>query len=134
MAILGNGTELGHATTQMGSPTYLQNLFTTTTPEVKTEQVKTSHYGTAVAFHTYITGWKEGGEVTFEANYDKTEYAILDALQGQARWWTIRLPDSSTFVFPGFLDTCSITLPNEDKATQKGSIKVTGLPVFTSGT
>lgn len=131
-AILGAGTTLSHCATSSGTYVTIAEVFTVELPSVKTEQVKVTHYGSTSLFHEYISGFKDGGEVNFELNYYKTEHATLDGLQGvQPMFWKVTLPDGSTDQFPGFLDALGASIPNEDKITSKGTLKVTGAPTFT---
>ena len=130
-SILGAGTTLGHCTTSGGSYITIAEAFSVEIPSVKTEQVKVTHYGSTGMFHEYISGFRDGGEVTFELNYFKTEHATLDGLQGVTpMFWKVTLPDGSTSTFPGFLDSLGVSIPIEDKMVTKGAIKVTGAATF----
>ena len=55
------------------------------------------------ANRTYIPGLKDFGDLEFEFNYEKTQYAKLNtaAVAGTSVEWEISFPTGEKFTFPG---------------------------------
>src|SRR5688572_27245721 len=76
--------------------------------EKTTSEVKTSHLKSTDRYHTYIAGMREGGSVEFRIQYFETQFATLDTYfetsgGSKVKKWKVTLPDSSTWVFNGFI-------------------------------
>lgn len=133
VAQLGAGTTLGYAAfpTPSGYTTCLE-VSKVGIPKVTYDEVKVTHYLSANNLHEFIAGWGNGNEVQVEANYVKAEMTSLTAIQGVLKTWKITLPDTSTWIFGGFVKEVDGEIPNEDKIMTKFTIKVTGKPTFTA--
>jgi len=81
----------------------------------------------------FLAGFKDGGTVSVEANYNSTSYGILFARLGNsAEAWKLILSNSSSITFSGHLTGLKLGVPFEEEVSQPWSIKVTGVPVFTA--
>lgn len=137
-AIIGNGTTLGYTNTTTATAatfyTTVSELFNVGFPTSEADEVEVTHYTSDNDWKEYAGGtYSDGGTVDFEANYVKTTVTALAALGTTKRNWKITLPDSSIWVFPGYLKTLGGDNPNQDKTTIKGTIRLTGKPNFTAG-
>jgi len=133
-AIIGAGTRISYAAHPTpGTFTDLAEVFSVGFPEMSENDVRATHYLSPGRVHEYISGWREGGEVTVEANYVKAEMATVHGMRGQMRTWRITLPDGATETWPGYIKTIWMSIPMDDKVTTTLTIKVAGDPTYTPG-
>lgn len=130
-AIIGKGTTLGYSVVDADSYTTIAELFSVGIPDTEVDEVEVTHYASDNDFKEFVAGWEDGGEVEFELNYEKDEADALIALRGAPMDWKITLPDTSTWIFPGFIKKLGGEIPNQDKVTTKATIRITGVPDFT---
>ncbi len=131
-AISGAGTTLSHATTIGGSYTVVGELIDINFPEGMLEFVDATHYTSASSTKEFILiPWKEWSDVEFEINYVSAEAVILNGLLATALFWKITLSDGKVYGFPGVLRKMGGAIPNQNKVTQKGAIKITGVCTLT---
>lgn len=88
-------------------------------------------------FREFITGFRDGGEVTFDMNMTYADYKKLksDFDRDSAVSYKIVLPDDkeSTFSFDGLVTGIPLNIPPDDKVTVSVTIKVTGVTEFYAG-
>lgn len=134
-AIIGKGTTLGYtATTSATSYTTVSELFDVAGPSEDIDEAEVTHYTSDDGRKEFVGGWIDPGEVEFEANYVKAGMTALAALGTTLRNWKITLPDASIWVFPGWLKKLGQPIPNQDKITIKGTLRLSGKPNFTAST
>ena len=137
-AIIGKGTTLGYTSTTTATAatfyTSVTELFDVGWPEEENQEAEVTHYTSDDDRLEFVGGWWGPQEVEFEANYVKAGCTAMAALGTTKRNWKITLPDSSIWVFPGWLKKLGGAIPNQDKVTVKGTIRLTGKPNFTAST
>lgn len=137
-AIIGKGTTLGYTNTTTATAatfyTSIAELFSVGAPDTDIDEAEVTHYTSDNDFKEFVAGWEDGGEVEFECNYIKTTVTALTTTvtKRTKRNWKITLPDTSIWVFPGYLKKLGGDTPNTEKATIKGTIRLTGKPNFTA--
>ena len=107
-------------------------------PTVEVEEIDVTSHGSPNRWREFIPGLKNGGEVTFELNFqaDETTHTQIqtDINSNQVRNYRIVLPaiDATTYqwTFAGFPTAFEPEVPFEDKATASVTFKVTGQVTF----
>ncbi|MBA7564463.1 hypothetical protein ES708_06126 [subsurface metagenome] len=101
----------------------------------------TSHDSTS-AFKEFVAGLRDGGEISIEGNFIKTDAngqitMHTDFQAGTAKTWIIKHPAwvDSTHMYPqvtasGLVTAFELTYPMDDKIGFTATIKVTGKPVL----
>lgn len=128
MAILGLG-----ATFQVDNSGYVSILEITDIggPSMTVDDVDTTHLLSANQFKEFLAGFGDGGVVTLEANYVKTQVTLLYGFIRQSRAWRIVFSDASKWDFNGHINAIDTSNPLEEEVTFTFSIKISGKPVFT---
>jgi hypothetical protein len=108
-------------------------------PNMKMDMKEVSNMGSPSTFKEFIAGLRDGGAVTFEANYIPKDATQLntqaDLNAGVLSTWSITLPgtpgnaNTCIWMFSGYVDTINPAIPLDDRITVTGSIKITGKPV-----
>lgn len=120
------------------SPTFteLANVTSISGPSISRNVYDVTAHDSADSYMEFIGGLKDGGELTFELNWDPTDsthadlFSDLDDLV--ARDYQLDLPqDIATFEFAGFLTGFEAGLPVDDKLTASVTYKITGKPTLT---
>jgi len=105
-----------------------------TGPEMERETIDVTSHDSPDGYREHIGGLKDGGEVSFEVNYDPDLHNILegDFADSQPRNYKIQLPATpgGAWVFGGFITSMNLSFPMEDKITAALTFKVTGKPEF----
>jgi hypothetical protein len=108
-------------------------------PVMKMDMKEATNMGSPNTFKEFIAGLRDGGQVTFEANYIPKDATQLnsqsDFNSGTLSTWCINLPgtpgnaNTCIWMFNGYVDSISPAIPLDDRITVTGSIKITGKPV-----
>lgn len=130
-AKLGYGSKLKRKIA--GTYTAVLEVLSVSGPNSEASDVDVTNFDSADGFREFINGLKDGGEVTFETNYVKTEYARLLAVHvaGTLEDWQLLLTDGSNIQFYGTVKSAGIETPVEPQIKNSFSAKVSGNPVFT---
>jgi len=129
MAIVPTGTTLGY------SGRTAANVRSITGPTQTINQIDTTHLGTSGGYREFLTGFRDGGECTFEMFYDPSEDTHKEAVGGlkhqfnlgTAIAWTLTLSDSSAITFSGILTGFEgPTVSDNEAVTISVTIKVSG--------
>lgn len=87
-------------------------------------------------FRTFVPGLGDGGEVTLSLVYDPSAHAPLANALGArtVKYWTVYHGSSGgdSDAFYGYVKSMSREIPLDDLITSDVTIKVTGLPGFTT--
>jgi predicted secreted protein len=105
-----------------------------TPPNESRDDIEVSNMSSSNGTREFISGWRDGGEVTFKANWlptnstqDKTTGLRATYNDNLNHNWQIVLPGSVlTISFAGHLSTLESELPLDGAATLSGKIKVSG--------
>ena len=104
----------------------------------KDMQETTPHSPTGHKWRKFISGLRDGGEVTFDINYEPTETThgtsgLLGELdEDELRNWELVFPDagSTTWSFSGAVTGFNPSNPVEGVQTASISIKISGKPTL----
>jgi len=97
--------------------------------------VKTTHLKSYRKFNTYIPGFGEAGDATFQCRYSESNLNVLMGLRpaptdgppdyGALTWYEVA-PDGSILIFNGYLKTIDKGTGEDDAVVLDCSIKITG--------
>lgn len=134
------GTGLTMQRLQTGSYVSVTNLGDISGPEVSVEAVDVTTHDSADGFTESIPGLADGGEVSFEIQFDPTSAAhetlYSDAGQRKIHNWRLQIPGflSTTaggyVQFPGFLTNVGLNFPLKGSITAPVKIKLSGAPIY----
>lgn len=128
----GNGATVADSTswTDVATLVDIPNV-----PQLKADDIDTSHMLTPGQVKTFDPGWADAGEVSFTVQYDKTQNAALYALFRQPKGFRVLFPDApgpsgSKWSFDGYINAFSNPVDREGIITTDIAIKVSGQPDF----
>ena len=134
------GTALTMQRLQTGTYVALTNLNDITGPEVSVEPIDVTTHDSADGFGESIPGLADGGEVSFEMQFDPSSVAhetlYADVAARQMHNWRLQLPGFASTTaggyvqFAGFLTKVGMGLPVKGSITAPISIKVSGKPTY----
>ena len=103
-------------------------------PNEESTQVEVTNFDSTGGYREFIAGLKDGGEVTFETNYVKTEYARLHTsfANGTLESWKHVLTDGSDAAFSGIVTNIGKETPVDSQITNSFTVKISGPVTFTS--
>lgn len=120
------------------SPTFTEvaNVTSISGPSISRNTYDVTSHDQADSYMEFIGGLKDGGEVSFDLNWDPTDatHASLfsDLDDTVPRDYTLALPaDIAEFAFEGILTEFSPSLPVDDKLTASVTYKINGKPTLT---
>ena len=105
-------------------------------PQRSRDEIEVTHTTSSDGYREFIPGWRDGGEVPFEANWlptsttqDETTGILESFNDNVAHNWRIVVPGAALyFPFTGFVVTFEPDLDIEKQGTLSGTIKITGKP------
>ena len=107
-----------------------------TPPQMSKDSIEVTSQDSTSGFREFIPGWKDAGEVSFEANWlpnaathDGTTGLLASFNDDLNHNWLIVLPTavSITLAFTGHVTNFEPDLPMEDGAGLSATIKLTGV-------
>jgi predicted secreted protein len=105
-------------------------------PSMSADTIDVTSLDSTGGYREFITGFRDGGEVTLEMNFTRDGYLAMlaDFEAGLNVNYQIVLPDTgaTTFDFAGLVTALSMSVPTDDKVTASVTIKVDGQPTVTS--
>jgi len=129
----GSQLQLGDSATPE-TFTAIAELTELSTPTESRDDIEVSNMSSANGTKEFIAGWRDGGEVSFKANWlptnatqDKTTGLRAAYASNANQNWKIILPSSVlTISFAGHLTALNGELPIDAQAQLSGTIKVSG--------
>lgn len=104
-------------------------------PELERETIDVTSHDSPNRFKEWVGGLVDGGEVTFEVNWDPADHASLklDFADPLPRQYRILLPTppGGNWTFSGFITGMGHEYPHDDKMSADFTFKISGDPVFT---
>lgn len=113
-------------------PTYttISNITTISGPSFTRETIDTTALDTSGGYRTFVTGFRDAGEITFTMNFYYKGFDIMkDDFEADTEAnYQIVLPDnySTTITFDGLVTAMPLTIPPDDTITCDVTIKVSG--------
>lgn len=107
-----------------------------TPPQMSRDDIDVTSHQSSDGYREFISGLRDGGEVTFKANWlptnsthDGTTGLLETFNDNDTHNWKVILPNTLiTIAFSGFLTAFEPDLPIEEQAQLSGTIKVSGKP------
>lgn len=84
-------------------------------------------------FKEYIPGLKDGGEISVEANYTRTGFTALAALEGTLVLWRTTFRNGDAFEYSGYPSTHPDDSDVGKARTMTTTIRVSGAVTFAAG-
>lgn len=118
--------------------TSVAEITSLTPPNLSRDEIEVTHTTSPNGYREFIAGWRDGGEVGYEANWLPTN-ATQDYTTGlHASFntngnhnWRIVVPDVIRIDFNGFVTAHEPDLPLEEQGKLTGTIKISGKPTVT---
>ena len=85
------------------------------------------------AWKTFVAGMKDAKSVSFDLVYEPKNTSYIMAALGIVDVWTIKLPDTCTFVASGMITKLGTQSPKTDKISQSMTIKFSGPLTYSIG-
>lgn len=112
----------------------ISNIVDITTPNMERDMIETSDIDSEDGYRDFITGWKNGGSVTFNMNFTRSGYDIMfaDFNDDEKKEYRIIIPDdvNSTFQFYGYVQSIGMPITLSEQIKAITTIKVTGKPTL----
>jgi predicted secreted protein len=106
-------------------------------PGMERDVIDVTSHDSPNRFREYVGGLVDGGEVTFEVNWDPALHVglIADFQDPTPRNYQIVMPDppGGDWAFTGFITGMGHEYPHDDKMSADFTFKISGEPVFTEG-
>lgn len=122
-----------------GTYTAVAKVSDITGPSISITDVDDSYLAVANGAKLFVPGMLDGGEVSATLKFDKAEVDTLEGLFRTPYYWKVVFPlasgesTPSQWAFQGHINGIGTSIPEDDAITFTVSIKVSGLPVWTSG-
>lgn len=135
------GSKLAIQVAQSGSYTDLANLKDISGPEISRETIDVTGHNSADGFTEFLAGLGDGGEVSFELEFDPSlaahddlvDYASADEIHNfylKAPGW-VSTGGGGYWAFAGLITKLGQSLPVKGAIMASVTIKVSGKPVWT---
>lgn len=136
-AIAGVGATFGREIdTSTGNYDDLAEVNSINGPTMSREFIDVTSLDSSGGYREYITGFRDGGEVTLEMNFTIGGYAQLkvDFEADESHNYQITLPDTgtTTFTFAAYVTDMPLSVVPDDKVTVSVTFKITGQVTLTS--
>lgn len=109
-------------------------------PGMKMDMKEVTNMASPSTYKEFIAGLREGGDITFEANYIPKDATQLntqaDLNAGVLSTWSLNMPgvpgatNTGIWMFSGYVASLAPVYPLDDRITVTGAIKITGKPVL----
>lgn len=136
-ATIGHGTlfKRGNADGPPETFTALGEILDISGPDMTKDTIDATHMASTDRYREFISGLRDGGEVTVTCNFVPGGTTIANALTDfQAdvpRSYQILWEDGSDLTFEAHMTGPAVTAPLDDKMSATFTYKVTGKPVLT---
>ena len=134
------GSKLAIQRLQTGSYTDLANVGDISGPEISAETIDVTTHDSTDSFNEFLAGIADGGEVSFDLQFDPTSAAhetlyndvaarALHNFYLKAPGW-VSTAGGGYFSFAGLITKMSLGMPVKGSITAPVTIKVSGKPVW----
>jgi predicted secreted protein len=136
-AVAGVGTTFQRWSTTTLTWVHISEINSISGPGMKRDQIEVTSLDSIGGYREYIGGFRDGGTITLAMNYTRETYELMldDFESNLIRNYEICLPDTevSSIEFEGLVTELPLSIKADDKITVDVTIKVSGEPVFNSG-
>ncbi len=126
MAEKGYGAKFFYNTT-----TELANVMAITPPSIDVEDIDTSVMLSTGQWRTFVSGWKDGGEVGVTLQYAKAITNTLEGLIGTDDTFVVEFSDGGKWTVAGYIKGLGDEIDIDGIVTTVITIKISGVPAFT---
>lgn len=108
-------------------------------PKLDTDDIDVTTHDTSDGFHEFIAGLKNAGELSFDINFvpQHATHSLATGLLGhymengdKRHNFQVVLPDTTTWLIPGFVKSFAIGAPVDNVLSAKVAIKVSSRPTL----
>ncbi len=103
-------------------------------PGLAKDAVDATHMASPERWREFISGLKDGGEVSVELSFDPddatTTAALADCNSDVAGYYKVTFPDTTAWGFAAIATGLEVGVPLDDKMTATITYKLTGKPGF----
>lgn len=111
--------------------TALAQVTSITPPSLSRDTIDASHMQSPQRYREFISGMRDGGEVSIEIDFERgsaTDLALLsDFNSDAARNYRVVFPAGQVWTFNAFLTGYEVSVPLDDKMTASVTFKVNGI-------
>ena len=129
-AISGVGTVLYRSTTMQGTYAAVAEVPNIAGPNKSRETIDVTDLDSTGGYREFITGFRDGGEMTFDMHFTQAGYQLMndDFEQESLRYFKIVLPntDQTIFSFAAMIVNLGMQIPQDDKVIAPVSLKISG--------
>lgn len=137
MALAGVGVQFRRWNSETGQWDAIAEVNSIDGPTMSRDFIDTTALDTTGGYRTYITGFRDAGNVTLNMNFTRDTYEQMqtDFESSTAQNYEIVIPDAdnTTLEFEGYVTELPLSITPDDKITANVTIKVTGQPTLESG-
>ena len=137
MAVAGVGAQFRRWNTASATWVAIGEINSISGPTMSRDTIDTTALDTTGGYRTFITGFRDAGEVSLEMNFTRTTYETMktDFESAVVVNYELALPDTdnTTLEFEGLVTAIPLDIPTDDKITASVTIKVSGQPTLNSG-
>lgn len=141
-AIFAQGTLIKRETATPGTYETIAECKSISGPSLDTDDIDVTTHDGSEGFHEYIAGLKEGGELSFDINWNPTlsTHSVASGLLAnymedgdKKKNWRVYMPEASVasgiyFAFRGYVKTFGVNAPVDDVLSASVSIKLAERP------
>jgi predicted secreted protein len=130
----------GHGAVLTIAATTIGNIISVSGPEQSRDAVDKSTMDSTNKFREFIPGMADGGEISFDVNYDGAAGATANDLHNAftataAQAIVVQINNggtTSSWAVSGFVTGLGYAIPHDEKVTQSVTIKAAGEPTYTA--
>ncbi len=111
------------------------NVTSISLPSLERETYDVTAHDSTDGWREFIGGLKDGGEVSFDVNYDPNEHVPLtmaDTAETDPSNWEVAFPSGALWAFAAILTSSEADAPHDGQLEGSITLKISGAPVFTA--
>lgn len=136
-AIAGVGTQFQRWNTNTNKWESISQIKNISGPSKTRTQIDTTSLDTVGGYRTFISGFRDAGQLTFTMLFNRDGYELLnsDFENDTPQNYQVILPDEDTtsLSFEGLVNEVPLTIPTDEAVTVDVVIKITGPVTLESG-
>ena len=130
----GYGSSFGYADVGTTTFTKLARVLEIKPPKSSVDSIDTSHLESPDQWKEKTAGWKEAGEAEVKVQFKKDQTAAVYELLALDKSFQIKLADTSTLDFDGFVSAIEPELDKDGLVTATLTFTVSGAVEFNAAT